>query len=153
MCHIIIYEYWRLSASQESTDFPDQYPDYLTATRKPTDTRQAFSGRYGNEIFHCILWVKERALFHLAQIEPAKISFRFVLCSKTNSSPNGCVLRLPNVADDFISVTLRSSTPLFEATLLRVLLLTVGQYAIPGGGYRYRLHNSSFLLLLSFKDR
>ncbi|GBL88077.1 hypothetical protein AVEN_133728-1 [Araneus ventricosus] len=50
--------------------------------------QHAGGGRYGNGISHCILGVKERVLFHLAQIEPAEVSFRFVLRSKTNSSPN-----------------------------------------------------------------
>ncbi|GBN80080.1 hypothetical protein AVEN_176091-1 [Araneus ventricosus] len=59
----------------------------ITASRKTLDTRHACDGRYGNGIFHSILGVKERALFHLAQIEPTEVSFRFVLRSKTNSSP------------------------------------------------------------------
>ncbi|GBO24032.1 hypothetical protein AVEN_236201-1 [Araneus ventricosus] len=58
-----------------------------TATRKTSDTRPADGSRYGNGIFHCILGVKERALFHLVQTEPAEVSFRFVLWWKTNSSP------------------------------------------------------------------
>ncbi|GBO25641.1 hypothetical protein AVEN_4601-1 [Araneus ventricosus] len=57
-------------------------------TRKTPDTRHADGGRYGNGIFHCILGVKEKALFDLTQIEWAEVSFRFVLQSKTNSSPN-----------------------------------------------------------------
>ncbi|GBM66619.1 hypothetical protein AVEN_109026-1 [Araneus ventricosus] len=59
-----------------------------TATRKPPDTGHADGSRYGNGIFHCSLGVKERDLFHLAKVEPAEVSFRLVLRSKTNSSPN-----------------------------------------------------------------
>ncbi|GBM87881.1 hypothetical protein AVEN_127366-1 [Araneus ventricosus] len=65
-------------------------------------------------------------------MEPLEDSFRFVFRSKTNSSPNGSALSLPNVAVCFISVSLLSSTRLFEATLLRVLLLAVGQYTSRG---------------------
>ncbi|GBM68206.1 hypothetical protein AVEN_22021-1 [Araneus ventricosus] len=61
-------------------------------------------------------------------MEPAEVSFLFVLRSKTNSSPNGIALRLPNIAVDFISVSLLSSTRLVEATLLKVFLLVVGLY-------------------------
>ncbi|GBM56944.1 hypothetical protein AVEN_82435-1 [Araneus ventricosus] len=82
---------------------------------KTLDTRHACGDRYGNGIFHCILGVKERALFHLAQIEPAEVSFRFVLRSKTNSPPN--------VVVDFIPISLLSVTRLLEATLLRIFLL------------------------------
>ncbi|GBN66817.1 hypothetical protein AVEN_138900-1 [Araneus ventricosus] len=59
-----------------------------TPTIKTPDTRHAGGCRYGNGIFHCILGMKGRALFHLAHIEPAEVSFRFILRSKTNSSPN-----------------------------------------------------------------
>ncbi|GBM25301.1 hypothetical protein AVEN_45928-1 [Araneus ventricosus] len=57
-----------------------------TATRKTPDTEHD-GGRYGNGILHYILGIKERPLFHLTQIEPAEVLFRFVLGSKTNSSP------------------------------------------------------------------
>ncbi|GBM01823.1 hypothetical protein AVEN_205481-1 [Araneus ventricosus] len=69
-----------------------QHEYCITATRKTLDTRHACGGRHGNGIFHCILGVKESALFHLEQIEPTEVSFRFVLRSKTNSSPNECAL-------------------------------------------------------------
>ncbi|GBN36015.1 hypothetical protein AVEN_194721-1 [Araneus ventricosus] len=59
-----------------------------TATRKLPGTRHAGCGCYGNGIFYCILGVKERVLFHLAQIELTKASFRFVFRSKGNYSPN-----------------------------------------------------------------
>ncbi|GBM16730.1 hypothetical protein AVEN_171455-1 [Araneus ventricosus] len=55
---------------------------------KNPSTGHADGSRYGNGIFHCILGMKERALLHLAHIEPAEVSFRLVLRSKTNSSPN-----------------------------------------------------------------
>ncbi|GBO44447.1 4-hydroxyphenylpyruvate dioxygenase [Araneus ventricosus] len=56
-------------------------------------------------------------------MEPAEVSVLFVLRWKTNSSPNGSALRLPNVAVDFITVFLFSSTRLFEETLFTVFLL------------------------------
>ncbi|GBL92151.1 hypothetical protein AVEN_91499-1 [Araneus ventricosus] len=59
-----------------------------TATRKTPVTRLAGDSRYRNGIFHFILEVKERGLFHLAQMEPAEVSFRVLLRSKTISSPN-----------------------------------------------------------------
>ncbi|GBM77859.1 hypothetical protein AVEN_24611-1 [Araneus ventricosus] len=62
----------------------------FTDTRKTLDIRHACGGRYGNGIFHCILGVKERALFHLAQIEPTEVSIRrelsFVYCVEDWSS-------------------------------------------------------------------
>ncbi|GBM54538.1 hypothetical protein AVEN_8557-1 [Araneus ventricosus] len=66
------------------------YENFVLSYRqeKNPDTRHAGGGRYGNGIFHCILGVKEKAFFHLAQMQPAKVSFRFVLLSKSNSSPN-----------------------------------------------------------------
>ncbi|GBO12932.1 hypothetical protein AVEN_96131-1 [Araneus ventricosus] len=45
-----------------------------------------------------------------------------------NSAPNESALGLPNVAVKFISVSLLSSTRVFEATMLRVFLLALGQY-------------------------
>ncbi|GBM12883.1 hypothetical protein AVEN_114963-1 [Araneus ventricosus] len=62
----------------------------ITATRKTLDSRHACGGCYGNGIFRCILGVKERALFHLGQIEPTEISFRFVPRSKTISRLTKC---------------------------------------------------------------
>ncbi|GBN91266.1 hypothetical protein AVEN_169005-1 [Araneus ventricosus] len=47
----------------------------LTPREKNADSRHAGGGRYGNGIFHRILGVKERALFHLAEIDPALNSF------------------------------------------------------------------------------
>ncbi|GBN06340.1 hypothetical protein AVEN_61852-1 [Araneus ventricosus] len=44
-----------------------------TASRKTPGTRYAGGGRYGNGIFHCILGVKERAVFHLTQKELSKV--------------------------------------------------------------------------------
>ncbi|GBL84587.1 hypothetical protein AVEN_191057-1 [Araneus ventricosus] len=79
--------------------------------------------------------VKERALFQLAQIGPVEFSFCLVLRVKTNSSHNGSALRLPNVAVNFISLSLLSSTRLFEATLLRVFFpggRTVSAYLYGG---------------------
>ncbi|GBN80430.1 hypothetical protein AVEN_6010-1 [Araneus ventricosus] len=59
---------------------------YLSTSRilsyckeKNPDTRHAGGGHYGNGIFHCVLRVKEMALFHLAQIEPKEDSLCFVL--------------------------------------------------------------------------
>ncbi|GBN07347.1 hypothetical protein AVEN_96609-1 [Araneus ventricosus] len=46
-------------------------------------------------------------------MEPAGVSFLFEVHWKTNSSPTGSVLRVPNVAVEFISVSLLSSTRLF----------------------------------------
>ncbi|GBM90360.1 hypothetical protein AVEN_176467-1 [Araneus ventricosus] len=110
----------------------------LTATRDTLDTIHAFGGRYGNGIFHCILGVKGRAVSHLAQIEQEEVQFLFVLRSKTNSSPDGSALRLPNVVVHFISGCLLSSTRLFEATLLRVSLMAVGQYVCVGRRFGLR---------------
>ncbi|GBO12496.1 hypothetical protein AVEN_122963-1 [Araneus ventricosus] len=93
-----------------------------TATRKTPGTRHAGGGRYGNGIFHCILGVKERAVFHLTQKEPSKVSFRFLLWSKTKSFN-----------------ALLSSTRLHEATLFRVYLVVVGQYL-----KRFRLAHNDF---------
>ncbi|GBN54896.1 hypothetical protein AVEN_250944-1 [Araneus ventricosus] len=96
--------------------------------RKTPDSRHVDGGRYGNWIFHCILGVKERALFHLAQTEPAEVSFRSVLRSKTNSSPNGVRLVRQMLRLILYPFNLLSSTRLLEATLFRVFLVAVGQY-------------------------
>ncbi|GBM68514.1 hypothetical protein AVEN_158088-1 [Araneus ventricosus] len=53
-----------------------QTPDMPVAVVMETGYSTAFWG------------VKERAVFHLAQTEPAEVSFRFVLRSETDSSPN-----------------------------------------------------------------
>ncbi|GBN13210.1 hypothetical protein AVEN_274116-1 [Araneus ventricosus] len=96
--------------------------------RHEKNTRHHGGGRYGNGIFHCILGVKERALFRLAQIELTGVSFRFVLLygRKRILALLG-VLSSPHVAFDFIPVYLLSSTRLLAVTLSRVFLLEVGQ--------------------------
>ncbi|GBL93726.1 hypothetical protein AVEN_166768-1 [Araneus ventricosus] len=95
-----------------------------TTTSKTLDTRHTGGGSYGNRIFHCILGAERKGFTSLG-VDRTGGSI-ICLCWKTNSSPNGSALGLPNVAFDFISVSVLSLTRLFDATLLRVYLLAVG---------------------------
>ncbi|GBN44031.1 hypothetical protein AVEN_95092-1, partial [Araneus ventricosus] len=66
--------------------------------------------------------VIERVLFYLSQIEPAKVSLRF----ENEFLSKRSALTLPNVAVDFIPVSLLSPTRLRAATLSRAFLVSVG---------------------------
>ncbi|GBN69026.1 hypothetical protein AVEN_94492-1 [Araneus ventricosus] len=97
--------------------------------RKTLDTRHAYGGSHGNGIFHCILGLKERALFHLAEMNRRKSRFALYYGRKRILALPSA-LNSPNVAADFIPVYLLSSTRLLAATLSRVFLLAVGQYVL-----------------------